>query len=85
MQIGRRPIAAFGYSDGDLAMLQVTTSGPGLRLGMIVHHDDATREVACDRVSRVGKLDKGSDEYKAAGWTLINMKNDWRVIVALRP
>jgi hypothetical protein len=80
--IGRRPIAAFGNSDGDLAMLQYTTTGPGLRLGMIVHHDDAAREYAYDRQSPFGKLDKGLDEYRAAGWTLISMKNDWKVVFA---
>jgi phosphoglycolate phosphatase-like HAD superfamily hydrolase len=80
--IGRRPIAAFGNSDGDLAMLQYTTTGPGLRLGMIVHHDDAVREYAYDRESHVGKLDKGLDQYRAAGWTLISMKNDWKVVFA---
>ncbi len=78
--IGRRPIAAFGNSDGDLAMLQYTTTAPGLRLGMIVHHDDAVREYAYDRESPVGKLDKGLDQYRAAGWTLISMKYDWKTI-----
>lgn len=78
--IGRRPIAAFGNSDGDLAMLQYTTTGPGARLGMIVHHDDAVREYAYDRESPVGKLDKGLDQYRAAGWTLISMKNDWKTV-----
>jgi len=80
VMIGRRPIAAFGNSDGDLAMLQYTTTGPGPRLGMIVHHDDAAREYAYDRSSHVGKLDKGLDQYKAAGWTLISMKNDWKEV-----
>ncbi|MBS0592264.1 MAG: haloacid dehalogenase-like hydrolase [Proteobacteria bacterium] len=80
--IGRRPIAAFGNSDGDLAMLQYTTTGQGLRLGMIVHHDDAVREYAYDRESHVGRLDKGLDQYRAAGWTLISMKNDWKVVFA---
>jgi phosphoglycolate phosphatase-like HAD superfamily hydrolase len=83
--IGRRPIAAFGNSDGDLAMLQYTTTGPGLSLGMIVHHDDAVREYAYDRESHVGKLDKGLDQYQAAGWTLISMKNDWKVVFAPLP
>ena len=83
--IGRRPIAAFGNSDGDLAMLQYATTGPGLRLGMIVHHDDAVREYAYDRESAVGKLDKGLDQYQAAGWTLISMKNDWKVVFAPQP
>ncbi|HMO45991.1 MAG TPA: HAD family hydrolase [Rubrivivax sp.] len=80
--IGRRPIAAFGNSDGDLAMLQYTTTGAGLRLGMIVHHDDAAREYAYDRESHAGRLDKGLDQYRAAGWTLISMKNDWKTIFA---
>ncbi len=78
--IGRRPIAAFGNSDGDLAMLQYTTGAAGLRLGMIVHHDDAAREYAYDRESHVGRLDKGLDQYRAAGWTLISMKNDWKLV-----
>ncbi|MCC7326078.1 MAG: haloacid dehalogenase-like hydrolase [Burkholderiales bacterium] len=80
--IGRRPIAAFGNSDGDLAMLQYTTTGGGLRLGMIMHHDDAVREYAYDRNSSIGKLDKGLDEYRSAGWTLISMKNDWKEVFA---
>jgi hypothetical protein len=82
--IGRRPIAAFGNSDGDLPMLQYTTTGSGARLGMIVHHDDAVREYSYDRDSHVGKLDKGLADYSAAGWTLISMKNDWKVIFAPR-
>ena len=80
--IGKRPIAAFGNSDGDLAMLQYTTTGPGRTLGMIVHHDDAQREYAYDRESSVGKLDKGLDQYRAAGWGLISMKNDWKAVFA---
>jgi hypothetical protein len=82
--IGRRPIAAFGNSDGDLPMLQYTTTGSGARLGMIVHHDDAVREYAYDRDSHVGKLDMGLADYSAAGWTLISMKNDWKVIFTPR-
>jgi phosphoserine phosphatase len=78
--LGRRPIAAFGNSDGDLPMLQWTTAGPGLRLGMIVHHDDALREYAYDRNSSVGRLADGLDKYQAMGWGLISMKNDWKVI-----
>jgi phosphoglycolate phosphatase-like HAD superfamily hydrolase len=79
-QIGRRPIAAFGNSDGDFEMLEWTTSAPGLRLGMIVHHTDGEREYAYDRKSMVGKLDKGLDEAKQRGWGVINMKQDWRKI-----
>ena len=78
--LGRRPIAAFGNSDGDFQMLQWTTTGTGARLGMIVHHDDATREYAYDRNSSIGRLAEGLDRYQAMGWGLISMKNDWKVI-----
>lgn len=76
--IGRQPIAAFGNSDGDLQMLQWATTGPGPRFGFIIHHTDAAREWAYDRDSHVGKLDKALDEAKAKGWTVVNMKNDWK-------
>jgi hypothetical protein len=79
-QIGRRPIAAFGNSDGDLEMLQYTTVAKGPRLGMIVHHTDADREYAYDRNSRVGRLNKAWDQAADRGWQLIDMKTDWRVI-----
>ena len=75
-QIGRRPIAAFGNSDGDLQMLQVTADGPGQRLALIVHHDDAEREFAYDRASHIGKLDKAWDEAKARNWVVVSMKSD---------
>ncbi len=78
--IGKRPIAAFGNSDGDFQMLQWTTAGTGKRLGMFVHHDDAVREYAYDRHSSIGKLAEGLDQYKAKGWGLISMKNDWKLI-----
>lgn len=78
--IGRRPIAAFGNSDGDFEMLEWTTSGPGPRLAMIVHHTDADREAAYDRESHIGKLSKGLDEAPKRGWTVIDMKRDWRTI-----
>ncbi|MBS1176920.1 MAG: phosphoserine phosphatase [Proteobacteria bacterium] len=78
--IGRRPIAAFGNSDGDFQMLQWTTAGKGARLGMIVHHDDAVREYAYDRNSSIGKLSEGLDKYQSMGWGLISMKNDWKAI-----
>jgi phosphoglycolate phosphatase-like HAD superfamily hydrolase len=78
--IGRRPIAAFGNSDGDLQMLQWTTAGNGARLALIVHHTDAVREWAYDRKSSVGRLDKALDEAKAEGWTVVDMKNDWKTI-----
>jgi phosphoglycolate phosphatase-like HAD superfamily hydrolase len=78
--IGRRPIAAFGNSDGDLQMLQWTTAANGARLALIVHHTDAVREWAYDRKSSVGRLDKALDEAKAKGWTVVDMKNDWKTI-----
>ena len=81
-QIGRRPIAAFGNSDGDLQMLQWTTAGQGSRFALYVHHTDAEREWAYDRKSSIGRLDKGLDEAKAKGWTVVDMKQDWKVINA---
>jgi phosphoglycolate phosphatase-like HAD superfamily hydrolase len=78
--IGRRPIAAFGNSDGDLQMLQWTTAGAGARFALIVHHTDAEREWAYDRKSSVGRLDKALDEAKAKGWTVVDMKNDWETV-----
>jgi len=78
--IGRRPIAAFGNSDGDLQMLQWTTAGQGARLALIVHHTDADREWAYDRKSSVGRLDKALDEAKAKGWSVVDMKNDWKTV-----
>jgi len=80
--IGRRPIAAFGNSDGDLQMLQWTTAGSGPRFCLYVHHTDAKREWAYDRKSSVGQLDKGLDEAKAKGWTVVSMKDDWKRIFA---
>ena len=78
--IGRRPIAAFGNSDGDLQMLQWTTAGQGARFGLIVHHTDAEREWAYDRDSSVGRLDKALVEAERGGWTVVDMKKDWRVV-----
>jgi hypothetical protein len=80
--IGRRPIAAFGNSDGDLQMLQWTCVADGARLCLYLHHTDAAREWAYDRDSHIGKLDKGLDEAKARGWTVVDMKNDWKKIYA---
>jgi phosphoglycolate phosphatase-like HAD superfamily hydrolase len=77
--IGRRPIAAFGNSDGDLAMLQWTTAGKGARFALIVRHTDAVREWEYDR-NAMGQLDKALDEANAKGWTVVDMKNDWRRI-----
>ena len=78
--IGRRPILAFGNSDGDLQMLQYTASSSGPHLALLVHHDDAAREFAYDRQSKVGKLDKAWDEAVADGWTVVSMKDDWQTI-----
>ena len=78
--IGRRPIAAFGNSDGDLQMLQWTAAGQGARFCLYVHHTDADREWAYDRQSSIGRFDKGLDEARAKGWTVVDMKNDWKRI-----
>ncbi|MDF0673681.1 MAG: HAD family hydrolase [Nitrospira sp.] len=76
--IGRRPIFAFGNSDGDLQMLQWTAAGSGLRFMGLVHHTDAEREWAYDRTSHIGKLDKALDEAIAKSWTVVDMKRDWK-------
>ena len=78
--IGRRPVAAFGNSDGDLQMLQWTAAGEGARLMALVHHTDGEREWAYDRQSHVGRLDKALDEARARSWLVIDMKKDWKVI-----
>jgi len=78
--IGRRPIAAFGNSDGDLQMLQWTEAGEGGRLMLLVHHTDAEREWAYDRESHIGRLDKALDEATAKGWLIVDMKNEWKNI-----
>ena len=85
MHIGRRPIAAFGNSDGDLQMLQWTAAGTGPRFCLYVHHTDAEREWAYDRESHIGRLDKGLDEAQAKGWTVVDMKNDWKRIYPFNP
>lgn len=76
--IGRRPLAAFGNSDGDFEMLQWTTTAPGPRLGVLVHHDDAEREVAYDRTSATGRLDRALTEAPRWGWTVVSMRRDWK-------
>ena len=78
--IGRRPVMAFGNSDGDLQMLQYTTAGDGQRFALLVHHTDAEREFAYDRQSHVGKLDKALDQASARGWTVVDMKKDWKTV-----
>ena len=80
--IGRRPILAFGNSDGDFEMLEYTTSALGPRLGLIVHHDDGEREFAYDRKSSIGRLERGLDEAATRGWVVVSMKDDWRRVYA---
>lgn len=82
--IGRRPVLAFGNSDGDRQMLEWTAAGAGARFMGLVHHTDAVREWAYDRNSTVGRLDKALDEAVAKGWTVVDMKRDWRVIFAFQ-
>jgi len=79
--IGRRPIAAFGNSDGDLQMLEWTAAGKGARLALLVHHDDAAREWAYDRGSKIGGLDKALDAAIAKKWVVVSMKDDWNTIL----
>jgi hypothetical protein len=81
--IGRRPIFAFGNSDGDLQMLEWTAGGEGARFMALVHHTDPEREWAYDRQSHIGKLDKALDEARAKDWTVVDMKADWREVFVL--
>lgn len=81
-QIGRRPIFAFGNSDGDQQMLQWTATGSGPRFMGIVHHTDDEREVAYDRKSHIGTLDKALDEAKQKHWTVVDMKAEWKTVFA---
>lgn len=78
--IGRRPVFAVGNSDGDLQMIQWTTSGAGPRIGIYIHHTDEEREFSYDRNSSIGHFDKGWDEAIDKGWTIVDMKEDWKVI-----
>lgn len=83
--IGRRPILAFGNSDGDFEMLEWTTAGPGRRLGLIVRHDDADREWRYDRESPFGRLARALDEAPARGWIVTSMRRDWKRVFAFQP
>jgi hypothetical protein len=78
--IGRRPILAFGNSDGDQQMLEWTAAGPGARFVGLVHHTDAEREWAYDRQSEIGRLDRALDEAGSHKWVIIDMKQSWKVI-----
>jgi phosphoserine phosphatase len=80
--IGRRPIAAFGNSDGDFEMLEWVTSGAGPRFGLLIHHDDAAREFAYDRAAVAGKFDRGLAEAPGRGWVVVSMKRDWKQVFA---
>lgn len=79
-RIGRRPLLAFGNSDGDYQMLEWTTAGEGPRLGLLLHHDDAEREYAYDRDSHIGCLDQGLDDAAEQGWVLVSMRKDWKTV-----
>jgi len=81
--IGRRPVASFGNSDGDLQMLQWTTAGQGPQFALYVHHIDGVRESAYDREARIGRLDRALVAAKKNGWTIVDMKQDWKVIYPL--
>jgi len=78
--IGRKPVAAFGNSDGDLAMLQWTAAGEGKRLMVYIHHTDSIREYAYDRESKIGRFDKGLDEAINKDWIIVDMMEDWKVV-----
>jgi phosphoserine phosphatase len=79
-KIGHRPILAVGNSDGDYEMLQYVTAGEGLRMGILLHHTDGEREVAYDRASPFGRLDKGLANAASFGWQIIDMRNDWKQV-----
>jgi phosphoserine phosphatase len=79
-RIGRRPVAAFGNSDGDMQMLEWTMAGSGARFALLVHHDDAEREYAYDREDKLQRLDKALEAANAKGWTVVSMKNDWTTV-----
>jgi hypothetical protein len=83
--IGRRPLMAFGNSDGDQQMLEWTAAGSGARFAALVHHTDGKREYAYDRTSKIGKLDKALDEANSKGWTVIDMQSDWNTVFASSP
>jgi len=85
LHIGRRPIMAVGNSDGDMAMMRYTLSGPGRRLALLLHHDDAVRETAYDREFRLSPLSEALDRAREFGFTLVSMKNDWRIVFPEAP
>jgi len=80
LHIGRRPLLAFGNSDGDLAMMRYTLAGPGARLALLIHHDDPEREVAYDRQFRLSPLVEALDKAGEYGITVASMKRDWNAV-----
>jgi hypothetical protein len=80
MHIGRRPLLAFGNTDGDLAMMRYARSGPGPRLALLLHHDDAEREAAYDREFRLSPLSEALDKAGDYGITVVSMKKDWKIV-----
>ena len=80
LHIGRRPLLAFGNSDGDLPMMRYAKSGSGPRLALLLHHDDAEREVAYDREFRLSPLAEALDKAQDYGFTLVSMKRDWKAV-----
>jgi phosphoserine phosphatase len=82
--LGRRPVLAFGNSDGDFEMLEWTTAGSGPRMGLLLHHDDDVREFAYDRESPIGRLSRGLDEAGKRGWLVVRMKDDWKRVYPTR-
>jgi hypothetical protein len=83
LHVGRRPILAFGNSDGDLAMLRYTKTGEGPRLALLLHHDDAEREFAYDREFRLSPLAEALDKADEYGITVVSMKRDWNAVFDL--
>jgi hypothetical protein len=80
LHIGRRPLLAFGNSDGDLPMMLYAKSGPGPRLALLLHHDDAERKAAYDREFRLSPLSEALDKAGDYGFTVVSMKRDWKVV-----
>jgi hypothetical protein len=80
LHIGRAPLVAVGNSDGDQQMLEYSAGSARPSLQILIHHDDAVREYAYDRASKVGRLDKALDEAAERGWTVVSMKRDWRTV-----
>ncbi|MGI9530922.1 HAD family hydrolase [Lutimonas sp.] len=78
--IGKKPVFSSGNSDGDLQMMQWTASNSYKSFMLYVHHTDSIREWSYDRNSHIGKLDKGLDQARRDGWTVIDMKSDWKII-----